>query len=546
MEKRFILWKNKERFMKSDMKNVYEMLQDVCARNKDQVFFVREGKTYADFLGNVKKRAVLLVKHFKIKKGDVVALLSSNIPEFIESYYAILAIGARALLLDTGLAHEEHINMMARTGAKLALADKPHMFECDVQMFDIQNADDTDAREFVAADVTRSDIAQMSFTSGSTGNPKIVGITHGNLLALCKGAEEYTHVVKPGFTFYGFLPLYHIYGIVINVICPVTMQGKLLLQPILKPAEFVNDWKQYKPEVIPAVPRIWEVFYKKIVDGAREKHLWTLMRIILAMQKPLRKIGLGRIVDKVTKPVHDIFGGHTRVLISAGAPLKPTIRKFYEKLGFSVGDCFGLTETTGPALFNWAVPKRDGHGIHYAGPLVGNELKIHNPDKDGVGEIWFRGTMLMPGYIGNDEANAAAFEDGWFKTGDVGMLDSKGRLIVKGRQKQLIVLESGKKIWPEEMEDLYLQNADILAAAVFEYKINGKVVPYAVFQVKPGTKPEYIALLVKASNLKIAQYKWIKHFAITDKELPQTSAKKIKHFMVKELLDRGEYQRYDG
>ncbi|MBR2286077.1 MAG: acyl--CoA ligase [Alphaproteobacteria bacterium] len=532
--------------VKDKMKNMYEMLADVCARNRDKVFFVRENRTYADLLHRVKLRAVLLAKRFKIKKGDVVALLCSNIPEFIESYYAILSQGARALLLDTGLAHEEHINMMTRTGAKLALADKTHMFECDVPMFDIENVDDTDEADFVAADVNHDDIAQMSFTSGSTGNPKIVGITHGNLLALCEGAEYYTHVVKPGFTFYGFLPLYHIYGIVINVVCPVTMQGKLLLQPVLKPAEFIKDWAEYKPEVIPAVPRIWEVFYKKIVDQAREKHMWLLMRMILSMQKVLRKIGLGKLVDKVTEPVHKIFGGRTRVLVSAGAPLKPTIRKFYEKLGFSVGDCFGLTETTGPALFNWAVPKIDGRGIHYAGPLVGNELKIHNPDKDGVGEIWFRGNMLMPGYIGNDEANAAAFEDGWFKTGDVGMLDSKGRLIVKGRQKQLIVLESGKKIWPEEMEDLYLQNADILAAAVFEYKINGKVVPYAVFQVKPGTKPEYIALLVKASNLKIAQYKWVKHFAITDKELPQTSAKKIKHFMVKELLDKGEYQRYDG
>ncbi len=532
--------------MLETMKNMYEMLVDVCARNGDKVFFVRENKTYAEFLRAVQKRAVMLKKQFKIKQGDVVALLCSNIPQFIESYYAILAIGAQALLLDTGLAHEEHINMMKRTGAKLALADVPHMFDCTVPMFNIENVDDTDVKDFVAADVNRSDIAQMSFTSGSTGNPKVVGITHGNLLALCEGAEDYTHVVKPGFTFYGFLPLYHIYGIVINVVCPVTMQGKLLLQPVLKPAEFVADWKKYKPEVIPAVPRIWEVFYKKIVDGAREKHVWWIMRIILALQKPLRKIGLGGLVTKVTKPIHDTFGGRTRVLVSAGAPLKPTIRKFYEKLGFSVGDCFGLTETTGPALFNWAVPKKNGRGIHYAGPLRGNELKIHNPDKDGTGEIWFRGPMLMPGYIGNDEANAAAFEDGWFKTGDVGMLDQKGRLIVKGRQKQLIVLESGKKIWPEEMEDLYLQNPDILAAAVFEYKINDKVVPYAVFQVKPGVTAEHIALLIKTSNLKIAQYKWVKHFAITEKELPQTSAKKIKHHVVKELLEQGEYQRYDG
>ena len=89
----------------------------------------------------------------------------------------------------------------------------------------------------------------FSFTSGSTGNPKVVGITHGNLLGLVNGAEFYTHVIKPGFMFYGFLPLYHIYGVVINIIVPVSMQCKLLLQPVLKPQEFVKDWQQYMPSV---------------------------------------------------------------------------------------------------------------------------------------------------------------------------------------------------------------------------------------------------------------------------------------------------------
>ncbi len=184
--------------------------------------------------------------------------------------------------------------------------------------------------------------------------------------------------------------------------------------------------------------------------------------------------------------------------------------------------------------------------MHYAGPLPGNELKIHNPDKHGVGEIWLRGNMVMPGYVGNDEANAAAFEDGWFKTGDLGLLDRRGRLVVKGRQKQVIVLDSGKNVYPDELADLYLQNDEILAAAVFEYTIGGKIVPYAVFQVKPGVTMARVALLVKASNMKIAPYKWVKHFAITEDELPQTSARKIKLFAVKEMLDAGAFTRQDA
>lgn len=524
------------------MKNVYEMLRDVCSQNKDRIFFVRQNETYADLLKKVKQRAVVLAQRFGIKKGDTVAILSGNTPEFIKSYFAILSQGAHALMLDTGLSQAEHLNMMARTNCKLALAQKSHFVDGGPTMFDIETIDDTDENDFVAADVDRNDIAMMSFTSGSTGNPKVVGLTHDNLLSLAQGALFYESVILPGYTFYGFLPLYHIYGVVINIIAPIILRGQLLLQPVLNPREFLKDFKEYRPEVIPAVPRIWEGFYKKIVDSAREKHMYTIMRIVISSRHVLRAIGLGFIVDKVTKPIHEIFGGNTKVLVSAGATLKPSIRKFFESLDFVVGDCYGLTETTGPANFNFAFRRPDG-SMYYAGPLPGNEIQIHNPDKDGVGEIWMRGNMVMPGYLDNDEANAAAFEDGWFKTGDLGKLDKYGRLIVKGRKKQVIVLDSGKNVYPDELEDLYLQNDEILAAAVFEYVIAGKVVPFAVFQVKPGVTVIRVAMLLKASNLKIAPYKWVKHFAITEEELPQTSAKKIKHFAVKEMLDNGAFTR---
>ncbi|MEE1029693.1 MAG: class I adenylate-forming enzyme family protein, partial [Alphaproteobacteria bacterium] len=209
-------------------KNIYEMLQDVCSRNKDGIFFVRQNETYAELLKKVKQRAVLLAKRFKIKKGDTVAILSGNTPDFLRTYFAITSQGARALMLDTGLQTTEHINMMKRTDCKLVLAQKHYFIEdAPCEMFDIENIDDTDENEFVMADTERSDIAQLSFTSGSTGNPKVVGLTHENLLSLSDGAQFYKDVILPGYTFYGFLPLYHIYGVVINIIVPVSLQGKL-------------------------------------------------------------------------------------------------------------------------------------------------------------------------------------------------------------------------------------------------------------------------------------------------------------------------------
>jgi len=380
----------------------------------------------------------------------------------------------------------------------------------------------------------------LSFTSGSTGNPKIVGLTHSNITSLGKAITYYEPALKQGYMYYGFLPLYHIYGVSVNILAPLVLKGSLLLQPVLNPQKFLEDFKKYRPEAIPAVPRIWEAFYKKIIEGAKEKKKYTLMRIILATRRFWRAVGLGGLVDKVTKPVHDIFGGNVKVLVSAGSTLKPSVRRFFESLGFVVGDGYGLTETTGAVNFNFKFKKYDGT-MHYASPVQGNEIKIHNPDKYGVGEIWARGTSVMSGYIGNDAANAEVFEDGWFKTGDLGTLDKKGRLTIKGRKKQIIILETGKNVYPDELEDLYLANDEILAAAVMEREIKGKTVVYGVFQVKPGTSLSKISLLLKASNVTIAPYKWVKHFAITEEELPQTSAKKIKHHEIAAMLDRGEF-----
>ncbi len=522
-------------------KNIYDMLYQMCTENSARVFFVRQGETYGDLLVGVKKRAVLLAQKFNIKKGDVVAILSGNTPEFIKSYFAITSQGAQVLMLDTGLSKTEHLNMMKHTNCKLALAQKSYFVNDGPQMFDIETLDSVDENDFVAADVNLDDLAMLSFTSGSTGNPKIVGLTHNNIVSLGKGAQFYGPVIKPGYMYYGFLPLYHIYGVVINIISPIMTSCSLLLQPSLNPKEFLKDFQQYHPEVIPAVPRVWEGFYKKIISSLKEKHVYGLMRVVIGMRGFLKLIGLGFIVKKLTQPIQDIFGGRVKVLISAGATLKPRVRKFFESLGFVVGDCYGLTETTGPSNFNFQFKMADGR-TYYAGPLIGNEIKIHNPNKEGVGEVWMRGNMVMPGYIGNDAANAEAFEDGWFKTGDLGKLDKKKRLIIKGRQKQVIVLESGKNVYPDELEDLYLQNDDILAAAVMERTIKGKVVAYGVFQVTPGTSISKISMLLKASNLTIAPYKWVSHFAITEEELPMTSAKKTKHHEIAAMLDRGEFK----
>ena len=522
-------------------KNIYEWLETVTAAEKGRIFFLRQKQTYSDLMRDVKKRAVTLVQKLKVKQGDTVAILSNNTPEFIKSYFAVLSVGAKVLMLDTGLAKAEHKVMIERTDCKLALAIPEFFVEGSAKMYDIETKDDTDPADFKPAKVGLDDTAQLSFTSGTTGNPKIVDLTHGNLVSMAEGSDIYKTVFKPGYIIYGFLPLYHIYGVVVNIIAPLQLKCSLLLQPILKPQEFLNDFKEYKPNVLPAVPRVLEGFYKKILDGVREKKKLALFRVILGGQRFWKLIGLGFLVKKVQKPVHEIFGGHMSVLISAGATLKPKIRKFYENLGFVVGDCYGLTETTGPSNFNMTFRAPDGR-LRYAGPLPGNEIEVRDADKNGVGDIWVRGSLVMRGYLNNPEANKESFDKGgWFKTGDVGTIGKKGLLTIKGRKKQLIVLDSGKNVYPDELEELYLMNPEILAAAVFERKVRGKTIPYAVFQVTEGTTIAQVKNMVRLSNIKVAPYKWVNQFAITEEELPQTSAKKIRHHLIAKMIEDGEY-----
>lgn len=527
--------------------NIYELLADAVSKNSDKLFFIRQNETYSQLFSRVKKRAVMLRKKFGIKKDDVVGILCGNTPDFIVSYFATVSIGARALMLDSGLNSQEHINMLNHTNAKICLSQKSYFNDgSNAKFLDIENLPDEefDESEFIPEDVEPSDIAQISFTSGSTGNPKVVGLMHSNLLGLARAFKRYDPIVRPGDIVYGFLPLYHIYGTAVNIIAPLSYSASVLLQPVLNPREFLKDFEQYKPHVIPCVPRVMEGFYKKIIDTAKEKKVWWLMRFVLKFQGILKVIGLGFLVNKIKEPVHKIFGGRMKLMLSGGATLKPTVRKFFEAFDLAVGDGYGLTETTSAINFNLKFRMRNGR-MHYAAPLMGNEIKIVNQNVEGIGEIWCRGSMVMPGYMNNPTANAEAFEDGWFKTGDLGVLDSRGRLTIKGRQKQIIVLDSGKNVYPDELEELYMQNDAILAAAVFERVIKDKMVAYAVFQVKPGTTLNQVSLLVKASNLTIAPYKWVSHFAITEDELPMTSARKIKHFQIREMLERGEYPNHN-
>jgi len=519
---------------------MYELLEKTVKRNPKTLFLVRENVTFEEFPNLVKARATTL-KNAGVKPGDVVGLLSHNIPEFVSTLFAIWYLGGTVLLLDTNLASAEYDNMTKLTGCKLVCAEKSFFYESkNFKFFDIQTKDTETDEKLKPYPLKDTDIATMSFTSGSTGTPKIVPLSHFNLVSCSDNLEYLNQWLKPGEMFYAFLPLYHVFGFAVGFLAPLHFGMGILLQSTINPNAIMADFAQYKPQVIPAVPKLWEIFRKKIIEGIKAKKKWWLVSFIMNNQKMLRMMGLGKLVDKVLNQIRGVFGGRARLLVAGGAATKPEVEKFYTQLGMAFVQGYGLTETVGPICCSRPLKKRVAYA--FGAPMGDTEIQIRNKDEDGIGMLWVRGKQVLGGYKNNDAANKEAFDkDGFFCTGDLVSMDKNGELHFAGRKKQVIVLDSGKNVYPDELEGLFIEIPGVKSVAVFEHEINGKTVAYGVFSVEEGMTMEKLAAAVAATNKKVASYKWVTHFAMTTDDLPVTSTQKIKHHVVRQWLIDGKY-----
>jgi long-chain acyl-CoA synthetase len=519
---------------------MFQFLENAAAMFPDNLLLVRENVTYGGFVELVKKRAATLAKD-GVKQGDVVGLLSHNIPEFPITLFAVWYLGGTVLLLDTNLTPFEYNNMAELVGCRAVYAENSFAFKTDkFKFFDIERKDGAADSKLKPANVETTATATLSFTSGSTGVPKIVPLTHFNLTE-CAGALEYMNKwIQPSDILYGFLPMYHVFGFAVTILATIHYGAGMLLQSTINPKDLLDDFKKYKPQVIPAVPRLWEVFRNKIIDGMKQKKVWWLARIVLKYGKTLRKMGLGFLVRKIQKPVLDVFGGRARLLIAGGAATKPEVEKFYERLGLTFIQGYGLTETVGPICISR--PTKHRYPFSFGGPITGNDAEIRDKNAEGVGTLWLRGHQVFGGYLNNPEANAAVFDDrGFFNTGDLVTMDKNGELHFAGRKKQVIVLDSGKNVYPDELEGLFMKIPGVKNVAVFEHEVKGKTVAYAVFSVEYGVTLDKLAAGVAHANKKVASYKWVTHFAMTTDDLPLTSTQKVKHHVVRQYVIDGKY-----
>jgi len=535
-------------FMNADIRynrDIFSTCTAVCNEHKENILFKFEGNeiSYGEIYEKIVHRAAFLKKS-GFKKGDIIGIISENSPDWSSTFFAITSIGAIALPLDTNLSKKQHNEMLKEVKAKAVFASDTYKSKYSVKSFDITKVDPSvKTDKFTLPSCSIDTIGVLIFTSGTTGTPKIVTLTHQNLLHIanaCTDLEEYTAKDQT----LAMLPFYHIYALESNLLAPFVTGSTIIMLNSLKGPDIMQCLADNDITIFPAAPIMWEMFFDGIANKARSESekKYKLLMFFIKNAPILRKLGLGFLVKKIFTPIHEVFGLSHRFFISGGASMKKEYFKYYKNMGFEIMEGYGLSETTGPIAIPYYKKSKAGS---VGPPIMGNEVKIKNINADGIGEICLKGAAVSPGYYKNKEANQKAYdEEGFFSTGDLGRLDKEGNIYITGRLKNVIVLDTGKNIYPEEVEFYYRNSEKIKEIAIFEQKINDRTTAFGVIVPSKKNQNSYkdIKNEIELMNKDLPDYKRIKQFSISFDELPKNSTKKIMYPEVIKMLEAGNYQ----
>ena len=391
----------------------------------------------------------------------------------------------------------------------------------------------------IKSSINQDDIHTIIYTSGTTGEPKGVMLSHHNIVTDVESAKRSIKINATD-KFFSFLPLSHAFERTSGYYAAIFSGASIYFAQSSK--TIIDDIKKAKPTILTSVPRIFEKVYDKIFDkvrsGSKLKREIFYQALNLSRSKRTKKIDFWhrlqlKLFDKIVfKKIRDTLGGHLRMAVSGGASLNPNIAKFFENLNIPIIEGYGLTETS-PIV---AVNKIDNYKFGTVGlPLDCSQIKIADNK-----EILIKGDNVMKGYYDNQEATASVIHDGWFYTGDLGFIDEDGFLTIIGRAKDMIVLSTGKNIFPEPIENVLNESKYISQSFVYGDKdknISALIVPdfeeLAIWCRKHEVDFSLPDVLENTSVLKLYQEKiskkldslsnieQINNFRLLDKEFSQ-------------------------
>lgn len=453
--------------------DLYTQSVKMFAKNECFSVYKQQSLTYAEFSTRV-DQVVVLLKKSGLVAGDKVVVLGQNMPNWNAAYFAAVSLGMVAVPVLPDFSASEVNKIIAHSEAKAVVISEKQRSKLDAQTIASLNvvilADDLSVVStkdglvdiFQPIEVDSESVAVIIYTSGTTSSPKGVMLSHHNLcsqLQMVLGLQD----VQVWDVFLSLLPLSHTYECTLGMLLPF-MQGASVVYIDKAPTASVllPVLKSVRPTIILSVPLIIEKIYKAQV---LPKFTGTKFMNSLYSVPSIRKV-LHRIAGK---KLMDTFGGRVRFFGVGGSKIDPRVERFLLEAKFPYAIGYGLTETA-PLIagVNPSMAKLQSTGPQ----LKGVELRIDNPNPlTGEGEIVAKGPNIMMGYFKNAEATADAFTaDGWFRTKDLGVFDSKGFLYIKGRLNNMILGASGENIYPEEIEHVINEHSLVLDSIVKEEK----------------------------------------------------------------------------
>ena len=303
-------------------------------------------------------------------------------------------------------------------------------------------------REFEKLQSDPNELKMLVYTSGTTGKSKGVMLSEHNIKS---GIYYGLQASKIFGSCLSVLPYHHTYEAIPGILVAIHHRATLCINDKL--TNVLKNLNTFKPEYIYLVPAFVELFYKRIWATLKEKKIDKLFKVMIAVSNGLRKVGID-IRRKLFKSVIDNFGGNLKEIVCGGAPIRAEVGKFFDDIGIILFNGYGITECS-PLVSVNRVECNDPRTVGMVLPCI--DIKIENPDSDGIGEICVKGDVVMLGYYKEPELTREVLtEDGWFNTGDYGYMNKAGLLVITGRKKNIIVLSNGKNIYPEEIEE-YIQ-----------------------------------------------------------------------------------------
>ncbi len=515
--------------------------------NAAELSRTRDDRVTYDELGRFSDRAGRALQAAGVKAGDRVLLMSENRAEWAMAYFGILKAGATAAPLDQNATAQEVQNCAQAAKAAILLAS-PRVADRLGAVPSVRTITLPEAlrgsskpglpplRKSAAPD----EVASILFTSGTTGKPKGVMLTHRNFASLAaKIAGLFDLRVGEGVL--SVLPLHHTFEFTCGLLVPLMLGAEITYLDELTAERLSEALNTGRIHAMIGVPALWQLLHRRLTQEllARPRVVHAAVQAAMALHGELRNRTPFNVGKLLFWPIHNRFGGKLRLLVSGGSALPEEVQKAFHELGFDLTEGYGLTEAA-PVLAV-TVPENRLRPGTVGPPLPGVEIRIDNPDADGVGEVLAKGPNVMTGYLDDPEATREVLAGGWLRTGDLGRIDESGELRLVGRKKDLILDASGKNVYPDELEELYGAHDAIKELSIVGLPDGNGHERVACLCV-PQKREDRATIEEHFSKISAGLPFWkrVKILHFWEGDLPKTATRKVKRPLVVAELERLE------